>query len=90
MGTSPETFARVKDLLKKLDRSIDDARNRRHSAVVTPPSQQMKPGGGLSPAPNGVTPPPQPLQPRPGRAKPMGPRPIDQRPGFGSGGTGPR
>lgn len=29
MAISPETFAQVKDILRKLDRSIDDARTRR-------------------------------------------------------------
>ncbi len=57
MGTSPETFARVKDILRKLDRSIDDARHRRLSDGAPPPSQQSRPTG--------------PAQPRPGRAKPL-------------------
>jgi hypothetical protein len=29
MATSPETFNQVRDILRKLDRSIDNARNRR-------------------------------------------------------------
>jgi hypothetical protein len=31
MATSPETFRQVRDILKKLDRSIDSARDRRLS-----------------------------------------------------------
>ena len=31
MATSPETFKQVRDILKKLDRSIDSARDRRLS-----------------------------------------------------------
>lgn len=36
MGTSPETFNEVRNLLKKLDRSIDAARTRRLSTDETP------------------------------------------------------
>lgn len=86
MGTSPETFNQVKDILKKLDRSIDDARNRRVSTGVTPPSQQMKPqGAGSSGSTGGHTPP---SQPRPGRAKPMS-RNDAPRTGFQPGSGGP-
>ncbi len=35
MGTSPETFNEVRNLLKKLDRSIDAARSRRLSTNET-------------------------------------------------------
>jgi hypothetical protein len=69
MGTSPEAFNQVKDILKRLDRSIDDARGRRLSTNVQPPSQQARPGN-------------QPPVVRPNRAKPMAPRPQGS-PGFG-------
>lgn len=36
MATSPETFRQVRDILKKLDRSIDSARDRRLSTEDIP------------------------------------------------------
>lgn len=52
MATSPETFKQVRDILKKLDRSIDSARDRRlsneHDAdeatdTATPPDGAPRP-----------------------------------------------
>ena len=55
MGTSPETFRQVRDILKKLDRSIDTARDRRLST-----EGPEDPGIGRADDPS-----------RPLRAKPM-------------------
>lgn len=60
MATSPETFRQVRDILKKLDRSIDTARDRRLSSEG--PSE---PGVGHDDHQPG----------RPLRAKPMRPGP---------------
>jgi hypothetical protein len=57
MATSPETFRQVRDILKKLDRSIDTARDRRLS---TEEPDQATVGTDDQPA-------------RPLRAKPMRP-----------------
>lgn len=38
MGTSPEAFNQVKNILQKLDRSIDDARTRRLNTPDEPAS----------------------------------------------------
>lgn len=59
MGTSPETFDQVKNILRKLDRSITDARQRRLDTDDSP----------LQAAPE------TPAQDKPGRARPMRPRP---------------
>lgn len=57
MGTSPETFDQVKNILRKLDRSITDARQRRLNTDEAPrqPAQPAEPSD----------------QARPGRARPM-------------------
>lgn len=51
MATSPETFRQVRDILKKLDRSIDTARDRRLSTEELPeqpaPSNEDDPGRPL-------------------------------------------
>ena len=60
MGTSREAFDQVKNILRKLDRSIDAARDQRLAGQDTD-----EPG---APAPGGVDP------ARPLRAKPMKPR----------------
>lgn len=36
MSTSPETFSKVKNLLRKMDQSIDSARSKRLSGPATP------------------------------------------------------
>lgn len=66
MATSPETLAQVRDLLRKLDRSIDDARDRRLSHDR--PEAPAQPNGA---APTNTEDP----QAKPGRARPMAPRP---------------
>ncbi len=38
MSTSPETFSKVKNLLRKMDQSIDSARSRRLTAPTAPPA----------------------------------------------------
>lgn len=61
MATSPEAFNQVRDILKKLDRSIDSARDRRlHTEEQGPdPADRIgggRPGGGegsAAPATNG-------------------------------------
>ncbi|MFM9956862.1 MAG: hypothetical protein ACKVZJ_02195 [Phycisphaerales bacterium] len=63
MATSPETFNQVKNILRKLDRSIDDIRARRS----TPPPAAAGPivgGGAASQLAAGLNVPP-------GRARPM-------------------
>lgn len=64
MGTSPETFAQVKNILRKLDQSIDAARNRR----LATPAPSAKANG--THAPQRLPEPP----PNPNRARPMAPR----------------
>jgi len=64
MSTSPETLAQVRDLLRKMDRSIDDARDKRLSHDTKP--QPSSPAAG--PAPDADP------QSKPGRARPMAPR----------------
>ncbi len=39
MATSPETFSKVKNLLRKMDQSIDSARAKRVTASTAPPPQ---------------------------------------------------
>jgi hypothetical protein len=68
MGTSPETFDQVKNILRKLDRSITDARQRRLNTDETP--RQVAPE--------------TPEQAKPGRARPMRPRPDGFRGDFNS------
>ncbi|MBL8744728.1 MAG: hypothetical protein JNK58_00065 [Phycisphaerae bacterium] len=38
MSTSPETFSKVKNLLRKMDQSIDSARSRRLTPPAVPPA----------------------------------------------------
>lgn len=64
MATSPETIARVRDLLRKMDRSIEDARDRRLSHD-TPESPKPASTPQASDEPSA----------KPGRARPMAPRP---------------
>lgn len=52
MGTSKRTFTQVRDILRKIDRSIDDARARRLGGP-SPQQQQQQP----------APPPPSPAQP---------------------------
>lgn len=73
MGTSPQAFNQVKNILQKLDRSIDDARTRRlttpeERAQSLPPQAQPQQAAPFDPA-------------RAGRARPLA-RPMP-RPGFG-------
>lgn len=70
MGTSPETFDQVKNILRKLDRSITDARQRRLDTDESP-----KPTDALADSA------------KPGRARPMRPRPEGFRGDFN---TSPR
>ena len=65
MSTSPETLAQVRDLLRKMDRSIDDARDKRlsHDSKVPAPAPTNNPAPDDDP------------QAKPGRARPMAPRP---------------
>ena len=69
MSTSRQAFSQVKDILKKLDQSIDAARAKRVSAEPTPASRpaqpvrpaEASPSHGASPhqaRPNGYQPPP--------------------------------
>jgi len=71
MGTSPETFDQVKNILRKLDRSITDARQRRLDTDETPAAENP------SNDPNA----------KPGRARPMRPRPDGFRGDFNSART---
>lgn len=78
MGTSPETFNQVKNILRKLDQSIDSARDQRLSKSTA----SANPGPGSGPGtlvPNGgpqigglasTAKNPDPTE-RPGRARPM-------------------
>ena len=51
MATSPEAFRQVKDILRKLDQSIDSARSRRLGASANGP-----PTNGKQPATTPATP----------------------------------
>lgn len=68
MGTSPETMAQVKNILRKLDQSIDAARDRRLSTRTKPgaPVPATPSGPSVAPASNGT-----PVN----RARPMAPKP---------------
>ncbi|HBS29611.1 MAG TPA: hypothetical protein DEB06_09225 [Phycisphaerales bacterium] len=68
MATSPEAFNQVRNILRKLDQSIDAARQRRLDTDPVP----VRSAGGTPPAPR-----PEPV---PGRARPMAPR-SDRHPG---------
>jgi hypothetical protein len=71
MGPSEKSFNQVKNILGKLDRSIDEARNRRTHVPVAP---APAPKPVLSPARQAMpTPPPAPIPVRqgPGRAQPL-------------------
>ncbi|MBN8645118.1 MAG: hypothetical protein J0L61_07750 [Planctomycetes bacterium] len=57
MATSPETFNQVKNILRKLDRSIDEIRGRR-TTPATSPNAPLTTIGGASNTP-------------PGRARPL-------------------
>ncbi|TVQ60900.1 MAG: hypothetical protein EA379_07395 [Phycisphaerales bacterium] len=47
MSTSKQTFSQVKDILRKIDRSIEDARERRLSgAPGGPGGRTAQPAGG--------------------------------------------
>lgn len=76
MATSPEAFDQVRNILRKLDQSIDAARRRRLDVVPQP----ARSAGGVAPAP-------RPVESHPGRARPMMPRP-DRPLGGPSGGNG--
>lgn len=67
MATSPEAFQKVKEILQKLDRSIDSARDRRLSGSPTPvaaPAPSVAPVGNESIPPQAA---PGPLRARPMR-----------------------
>lgn len=70
MATSPESFDQVRNILRKLDQSIDAARRRRLDEVPQP----VRSAGGTPPAPRPDAP--------PGRARPMLPRPDRQPSGI--------
>jgi len=74
MATSPEAFDQVRNILRKLDQSIDAARRRRLDEVPQP----ARSAGGVPPAP-------RPVETHPGRARPMMPR--ADRPLAGPGGS---
>ena len=67
MSTSDRTISQVRAILSKLDRSIDEARERR-TQPATPPSQQAQ-----APPPAPQAPGPQPSAPGSayGRAQPL-------------------
>ncbi len=51
MGTSKRTFTQVRDILRKIDRSIDDVRARRlGSPASSPSSPTAKPSAPPAPA----------------------------------------
>lgn len=66
MATSPETFSKVKNLLRQMDQSIDSARSRRLSsaqpivppapAVTAPPNPAPPPIHSIQPAGSNGTP----------------------------------
>lgn len=68
MGTSPEAFNQVREILRKLDRSIDNARDRRLAG--SPDDDRTDPARTHSDAPQPHQTPGGPL-----RARPMSPRP---------------
>jgi hypothetical protein len=83
MPTSPETFSKVKNLLRKLDQSIDSARSKRLDGARPAAAPPVRPA--MIPANPG--PPPAPIPafqaggvPQPLRARAMARPQIQQRP----------
>lgn len=70
MGPSEKTFNQVKNILGKLDRSIDQLRHQRTAPPVTAPVQAQP--ETLRLVPGTVTPPPRPASAF-GRATPLRP-----------------
>jgi len=68
MSTSDRTLNQVRAILNKLDRSIDEAREKR--THVPPPTPPQPPVAPIS-APAAVAPQPAPTQSQYGRAQPM-------------------
>ncbi len=55
MSTSKQTFSQVKDILRKLDRSIDDAREKRLRPALQAPVAGHDPrAAGPTPVPGGL------------------------------------
>lgn len=81
MATSPENFAKVKNILRKLDQGIDQARNRRMTQTARPAMSPVHATPASMPAPPAV---PAPLPAPSGSAAPLRARPLN-RPvdGFG-------
>ncbi|MDX2114639.1 MAG: hypothetical protein SFZ24_03330 [Planctomycetota bacterium] len=78
MANSPESLSKVRTILRKMDQSIDAARNRRLQPPAAPApvpatSQSATIGGPVAKA--GGVPVPAPLRARP-LARPMQPRPT--------------
>lgn len=66
MATSPETFNQVKNILRKLDRSIDDIRSRRATPA---PAMGPAPKPSVATSPSVVS---TGSNVPPGRARPLG------------------
>lgn len=83
MATSPETFSKVKNLLRKMDQSIDAARSRRLTDTKPLPVAHAALAPKAAPTTQPLAPrvDPIPLANQPLRAKPMMPRP-DINSGF--------
>lgn len=76
MSTSEKTFTQVKDILRKLERSIDEAREKRlHDDDDAQPSPRSTSSPGAPGAPGS-----------PGRAQPMQPSPRQEPPRTPSSG----
>jgi len=78
MGPSQRSFNQVKSILSKLDRSIDEARQKRlHIDDPTPPPPSPAPTPTPSRTETAGTPP---ARPSPGRAQPLPLRPLTPPP----------
>lgn len=89
MATSPESFRQVKNILRKLDQSIDAARDRRLTSRSggQPAPAAATPAGGGAAAPNRAKPLPPRNEPNRGFIAPAhSPRPAT---GPGSSTSGP-
>lgn len=56
MATSPETFNQVKNILRKLDRSIDEIRGRRNTPTTSPNGPMPSIGGSANTPPGRARP----------------------------------
>ncbi len=73
MSTSERTFNQVKAILNKLDRAVDDARNKRTTPTPAPAPAPVAPAVSAPVAPMASTPSPNKPASQYGRAQPIRP-----------------